>query len=229
MSFQRLKSLAEVQNRLASVLEEKGLRARYTFISDTIILFENADKTLRAATVLRPGDGVLFGEPVPGWSGSTLDFYEDQEPIGKTGWTHGVDHCFYGDYRVPASDNSGDLLFRHLENELRERPLIKMGNRHPDHTNNPDFNVVYEAVREGLGDAYDSMEIRCERSKSGIESFVFRVSDGQEWRTSVSKGKATFYVDGKRRGSFEVEDMPGIRGFVENRLEVYEISGLRTR
>ncbi|MCK3776691.1 hypothetical protein MZK49_08090 [Ensifer sesbaniae] len=193
MEFLKLKRLGEVQEKLKPVLSELGLRPRYdrNSIMGQDICFENEDGSLHHAVSIHVTDRVFTDSSNP-WKGACLRIADvGEEPLGFGDWMFVEWGC---PSDTPKFRGDADEIFAEITDYLREYPVLRIGNTHPDLIDNTDFVKILRDVEPTIQDKTDS-PITVNRV-DGLLSINFDIGD-DKWRIEFPKSKAKLIINGE--------------------------------
>ncbi|NTJ07897.1 hypothetical protein [Rhizobium lusitanum] len=191
MEFVKLKRLGEVQEKLKTVLSELGLKPRYDRNWGRDICFQNEDGSLHHTVTIRVTDAFFEDSPHP-WKGTCLSISGvGEEPLGYGDWKF-VEWGSPSD--TPKFRGDTDEIFIQIATYLKEYPVLRIRNSHPDLIDNTDFVKLLRAIEPTIQDKTDS-SITVKRTE-GVLSINFDIGD-DKWRIDVANFKAKLIVNDK--------------------------------
>ncbi|RYZ81551.1 MAG: hypothetical protein EOP06_23285, partial [Proteobacteria bacterium] len=193
MEFKRLQRLAVLQSRFKPILDELDLKVKYVYrFGFKDIGFQNRNSSI-VHSVRLDITKVVDG-PVDDWNGVTMSYLNDREiPIGDNGWTHNYPD-FGGNLETLGEDNEKN--FAYIEKCLREYPLVRLGDTHPDMFEDPEIARIYRNL-EDLIREYTTGPITFDRV-DGVVGFSFVVDQTNEtWRMACPYPQFAIEIDGK--------------------------------
>ncbi|MEY9828891.1 hypothetical protein ABIA25_000706 [Sinorhizobium fredii] len=193
MQFLKLKRLGEVQEKLKPVLTELGLRPRLdrNSIFGRDICFENEDGSLHHTVSIHVSDKVFTDSSDP-WRGSCLRIADaGEEPLGFDNWMFVEWGC---PSDTPKFRGDTDEIFAEIATYLKEYPVLRIGNTHPDLIDNTDFVKVLRDVEPTIQDKTDC-PITVKRI-DGVLSINFDIGD-DKWRIEFANYDAKLVINGE--------------------------------
>lgn len=178
MEFLKLKRLGDVQEKLRLVLRELGLKPRYdrNSLSGRDICFENEDGSLHHSVSIHVTDTV-FTDSLNPWKGSCLRIKDvGEEPLGYGEWKFVEWGC---PTDTPRFRGDIDEIFSEIAMYLKEYPVLRVRNSHPDLIDNTEFVRALREVEQSIQDKTDC-PITVTRI-DGVLSISFELAD-ERWR-----------------------------------------------
>lgn len=223
MNFPILERLAEVQQRLAPVLSELGLKAKITRpMKAECIGFLNDDGSLEHPVRL------LFGSGVPSktkgdWSGTRMRVSQVvEQEIGDNGWKI---NCYYDPEEQEVGGADADEFFDRIEAALRRYPVIRSGGRHNNLIDQMFFREGFTAV-EDIIRGITTSPINVERV-DGVASMSFAEEySGDIWRITFPGNDAVLTINDKHQGTVSALNRNALKMMVFKKIEEQHIPRL---
>jgi hypothetical protein len=192
MEFLKLKRLGEVQEKLKHVLTELGLKPRFdrNSIFGRDICFENEDGSLHHAVSIHVTDTTLTDSSSNPWRGACLRIADvGEEPLGFDNWMFVEWGC---PFDTPQFRGDTDEIFAEIATYLKEYPVLRIRNTHPDLIDNTDFVKALRDIEPTIQDKTDS-PITVNRI-DGVLSINFDIGD-DKWRIEFANFDAKLIIN----------------------------------